>query len=186
MPVPARLILIGYRGTGKTSTGRALASRLGVPFVDADIVLEERLGCSIADLFRERGEGFFRDRESEVLRSIFENPAYESAVVSTGGGAVIRPENRELLRTAGVVIHLVADADTIHDRLKTDPTTGERRPQLTSLSDLAEIRALLAVREPWYADCAQATANTVGFSPEQVADHILLWWPMVDPFVKAS
>ena len=183
---PVRLILIGYRGTGKSAVGRVLAARLGVPFVDADAVLEEELGCTIAALFRTHDEAYFRDRETEVLQGILDDPALSAAVISTGGGIVIRSENRARLRRAGVVIHLTADAATIRERLQADPTTADRRPQLTGLSGLAEIEALLAQREPWYAECAAFQSNTVGRSPDDVAAGILSAVASLGAGVKAS
>jgi len=182
----SRIVLIGYRGTGKTTAGRLLAAQLHREFVDADELLEQQLGRTIGDIFVNDGEEAFRDHESDVLRKILADAAYATAVVAAGGGAVIRPENRVLLKSAGLIVHLTADAATILERLQGDPTTSDRRPQLTDLPAADEIEELLILRQPWYAEIAALNLTTVGRSPEQVAARILTEWPSLEASAKAS
>ncbi|MCU0703708.1 MAG: shikimate kinase [Fimbriiglobus sp.] len=148
-----------------------LAARTGRPFLDADAVLEADAGCSIHDLFTIEGEDGFRDRESATLRKLASGPP---TIVATGGGAILRPTNRELLRATGFVVWLQASAELLWNRISTDPTTAQRRPNLAE-GGFQEVKALLAAREPLYA----ATAHTVvdaTRSPEEVASDILGKW----------
>src|SRR5262245_34542036 len=137
----SQIILIGYRGTGKTTVGRLLAERLGWEFADADDYIEAAAGKSIATIFADDGETAFRDHESAVLRARCER---ERIVIATGGGVVGRPANREVLRGAGFVAWLTATPETIWARLRSDATTAGRRPNLTPAGGLDEVRALIA------------------------------------------
>jgi shikimate kinase len=165
-----RIFLIGYRGTGKTTVARILAGRLGWDWVDADAALEERHGRTIRRIFDEEGEIGFRQKESEFLEELCR---LERRVIATGGGVVLREENRKRLRSSGRVVWLTADAETIWRRLQTDATTGERRPRLT-VGGLAEVDQLLTVREPLYRACADLTVATAGHVPSEIANTILL------------
>ena len=163
------LFLIGYRGSGKTTAGRALAARLGWAFVDADAVIEERSGKSIREIFAEEGEPAFRDKESAILAELCEQA---NTVIATGGGVVIREENRKLLRKHGFVAWLSADAVTVWKRIQADAATAERRPALAA-GGLAEVEQLLAIREPLYRSCADVEIPVAAVSPEQAANAIL-------------
>lgn len=160
-----RLFLIGYRGTGKTSVARLAAARLGWSWCDADELLEEQAGMTIRAIFDAEGEAGFRDRETAILETVCQ---FDRHVIATGGGVILRPENRERLRAAGRVVWLTADVHTLWQRLQTDDRTAERRPALT-VGGLAEIEELLRRREPWYRACADEVVDTVGRSPEEVA-----------------
>jgi len=162
-----RLFLIGYRGTGKSTVGQLLAAALEWDFVDADMVVEQTARMTIADLFATEGEQSFRDRESAVLVSL---PS--RLVLATGGGVVLRLDNRLLLQSSGYVAWLTASPETIWRRLQADPTTTTRRPALTT-GGFAEVVNLLAVREPLYREVADGEFPTEGRSPEQVAAAIL-------------
>lgn len=127
---PDRLLfLIGYRGSGKTTVGRILADRLGWAFVDADDRTEAAAGKSIAAIFAAEGEAGFRAREADTLAVLCR---LTNHVVATGGGVVLRPANRELLRSVGFVAWLVASPEAAWERLTADPTTSDRRPNLTA------------------------------------------------------
>jgi shikimate kinase len=175
------IFLIGYRGTGKTSVARLLAERLGWEWVDADEVLERTAGRSIREIFAAEGEAGFRDREAAVLEELCGG---ERLVVATGGGVVLRDANRARLRAGGLVVWLTADAPTIWERLQQDPTTAERRPALT-VGGLAEVEALLRVREPLYAACADLVVDTLGRSPAEVLEAIVALVPPTFPGVSA-
>jgi shikimate kinase len=167
---PQRIILIGYRGSGKTTVGRILARELGWEFADADEHLEAAAGRSIAAIFAAEGEPGFRDRESATLADLCRR---DRLVIATGGGAVLRPANRELLREAGFVAWLVTDPETSWARLSGDPTTADRRPNLTPAGGFAEVKALIAARTPLYRDLAHFSTETDAQSPDAVANAIL-------------
>ncbi len=178
-----RMTLIGYRGTGKSTVAALLGDLLGCEWCDADIVLEEKIGCSIASLVRERGEPVFRDEEAAVLADLLSR---FSGVLATGGGAVLRPENREALRRLGrPIVWLTSPADVVRQRLAADPTTAQRRPALAGPSaggasasgdPLAEVTAALADREPFYRGCADYQVDTSIATPAAVAAQVVAWW----------
>ena len=168
-----RVTLIGYRGTGKSTVAACLADLLGLPWLDADAVLEERVGRPIAELVAARGESAFRDVEAAVLGDLL--PAF-TGVLATGGGVVLRPTNRRLLREAGrPVVWLTAPADVIRRRLAADPQTASRRPALSGRDPLAEVDAALEAREPLYRETADVSFDTAAKPPADVAASILAW-----------
>ncbi|MFM8378348.1 MAG: shikimate kinase [Planctomycetia bacterium] len=165
--------LIGYRGTGKTTVARLLAERLTTSWVDADLVLEERLGCTIAELVRSKGEPVFRDAEAELLAELLLTCR---GILATGGGVVLRESNRGLLRERGrPVVWLDAPVDTIRRRLAADPATLARRPALAGGDPLAEVEAAVHAREPLYRACADWTIDTAAATPADVAARIAAW-----------
>ncbi len=150
-----RCTLVGMPGSGKSTVGRHLARRLACPFVDMDQLLEERLGCSIRDYFNAHGEAAFRDREAALLAELAANGA--GAVLSTGGGTVLRESNRALLRTAcAPVFYLRASADDIWRRLRHD----HKRPLLQVDDPQERLRALYQTRDPLYRDVAHYVIET--------------------------
>lgn len=165
----ARIFLIGYRGSGKTTVGPLVARRLGWQFVDADVLLEARAGRSIAAIFATDGERAFRDLESATLAELADR---ENVVVSTGGGVILRPENRERLSTRGFVAWLDAPAELLWQRMQSDPKTANNRPNLTATGGLHEVKELLAAREPLYRAAAHASFPA-DQSPEWLADAIV-------------
>ncbi|MBS0208397.1 MAG: shikimate dehydrogenase [Planctomycetes bacterium] len=164
------IVLIGYRGTGKTSVAWRLAAKLGWNWLDADADLERRAHQTIAEIFASQGEQAFRDWESCVVADVTRRP---QLVLATGGGVVMRPQNRAALKRDSFIIWLQADAPTILARIAADPTTAARRPNLTTAGGEAEVRKLLAEREPIYRECADLTIDTVGREPAAVVDEIL-------------
>ena len=159
------LYLVGMMGSGKTSTGRPLAERLGYGFVDADAVIEQAAGCSIPDIFDRDGEAGFRSLESQVLSAISQR---HSLVVATGGGVVTQPENWGMLHS-GIVIWLDVMPDQLLQRLNADSTV---RPLLQTADPEAALNALLNKRRPLYAE-ADLTVVINDETPEAVADGIL-------------
>lgn len=114
------LILIGFMGCGKSTLGIQLSYRLRKPFLDTDRRIEERQGSSISDLFSEKGEAFFRGLETDALKELLlENTEY---VISTGGGIILNPKNREILKELGTVVYLKVSPQTVYGRLKHDKT----------------------------------------------------------------
>jgi shikimate kinase len=169
-----RLYLIGPRGSGKSTVGELLAGRLGWAFIDADEELEASAGISIADIFAAEGESGFREREVDLLGEMAKR---ERHVIACGGGVVLRPANRQLLRATGFCIWLTGDSKILCERLDCDPTTETRRPALTALPALAEIERLLREREPLYREVAHLAIATDGRSPADVVSAILNAWP---------
>ena len=163
------LYLVGMMGSGKTSTGRPLAERLGYGFVDADAVIEQAAGCSIPEIFERDGEAGFRKLESQVLSAISQR---HSLVVATGGGVVTQQENWGLLHS-GIVIWLDVVPDQLLQRLKADSTV---RPLLQTDDPEAALNALLNERRPLYAE-ADLTVVINEETPETVADGILQLLP---------
>jgi shikimate kinase len=171
------IFLIGPRGSGKSTVAQALAKRLGWEWCDADEVLESRHGTTIRAMFAAEGEVGFRDKEAAVLADLCGGA--RRVVVATGGGAVLREENRARLRQAGWVVYLTADVATLARRLRQDVTTAERRPALTSGTGPTaeeEITALLTVREPLYRASADCVVQTADRTPEQIVDEIVAVW----------
>jgi len=168
------LVLIGYRGTGKTTLARHLAHQLGWDWVDSDVEVELRAGRSIAAIFSQAGETAFRDLETTVLGDLVKRP---DTIVAAGGGAVVRPENQRLLAEAGSVVWLTARVDTILSRIAEDATTTQRRPNLLSGGE-TEVRQLLAERIPLYRACATVEVATDDRSPAAVAAEILARVPL--------
>jgi shikimate kinase len=165
-----RIVLIGFRGTGKTTVARRLALLLGWDWVDADVEIELRAGKSIKAIFDNEGEDCFRQWEVEVLRDLFRR---DRVVIAAGGGVVLRPENRRLLRQGASVVWLTADTTTILARIASDPTTATRRPNLTVRQDRDEVEHLLAAREPFYRQCADRIVDTVGKTADEIAATIV-------------
>ena len=163
------LYLVGMMGSGKTSTGRPLAERLGYGFVDADAVIEQAAGCSIPEIFERDGEAGFRSLESQVLSAISQR---HSLVVATGGGVVTQPENWGLLHS-GIVIWLDVVPDQLLHRLNADSTV---RPLLQTTDPEAALNALLNERRPFYSE-ADLTVVINDETPEAVADGILQLLP---------
>lgn len=168
------LILIGYRGTGKTTVGQILAERLSWAFVDADDEIQRRAGQTIAEIFRDHGEPYFRDLEREVVADLVQR---EQTIVSLGGGAVLRETNRRAINTAGGAVWLTAPATVLLERISADAATAARRPNLTALGGLPEIEKLLAVREPLYRECATLVLGTDGRSTQAIVEDILRHMP---------
>jgi shikimate kinase len=166
------IVLIGYRCTGKTTTGRLLAARLGWPLVDTDTVIQERAGRTIKEIVAAGGWPEFRRREREVIADL---AAGTGQVISAGGGAVLDEENRKRLRAGGRVILLSATPETLWQRMKADPKTAAERPNLTDSGGIAEIEKVLAERRPIYQAACHYEVPADRLDPEKVADRILAW-----------
>lgn len=160
------IYLIGPRASGKTTLGRLLAKRLGRPFVDLDAVFVDKHGETIAELVGREGWDAFRAAEAAIVAEAGKTPGQ---VVATGGGAVLLPENREVL-SRGLVFYLQAQPERLAERLMADLNEAQR-PKLTELGLREEITATLAEREPLYLTCAHACLPER--TPEELLDMAL-------------
>ena len=155
------VVLVGFMGAGKTTVGRIMAERLGQPFVDSDVLIEQRLGREIRDIFRTEGEPYFRQLEHDTVAGLVRGP---DAVIALGGGAVENPRSRAVLRNARVV-YLRVSYDEAMARVKSD----EFRPMLHR-PDLDEVyKRRLSV----YEDLSVLTVDTDGRRPDAVALEVL-------------
>ncbi|MDR2440041.1 MAG: shikimate kinase [Planctomycetaceae bacterium] len=168
------LILIGYRGTGKTTVAKKLAEQLQIPVIDSDWEIEHRSGKSIADIFAQDGEVIFRDLEESVIADILQQNYLSPFILATGGGVILRPETRYRLKKAGHVVWLTATPETILDRIQGDPASATMRPNLTSLTQLDEIINLLEKRNPLYAETAHEIIKTDNLNTNEITDKILV------------
>lgn len=167
-------MLVGYRGTGKSTVGRLLAERTGRAFLDVDAEIVARAGRTIRAIFEESGEPVFRDLEEAVVRDL--TAAHPGAVLGTGGGTILREANRKALRSFGLVAWLRAGADELARRLEADAITREHRPALTSKGTLEEIVEVLAFRTPFYEEVAHVAVDAQSHGPAEVAALILEHW----------
>lgn len=145
--------LVGLPGSGKSTVGRQLARRLQLPFHDSDRLIEQRLGCSIREFFEREGEQRFRDIEAAVIDELTQQ---SQGVLSTGGGSVLRPENRERLRLRSHVVYLNSSADELFRRLRHD----RNRPLLQVADPLGRLRELHGQRHPLYQEVSHISVNT--------------------------
>ena len=159
------IALAGFMGSGKSRIGWELSRRLALTFIDTDRVIE-RVSCMrIADIFSVYGEPVFRDYETETVRRCLR---LDEVVISTGGGTVVRPENRELLRSRGPVVVLHAGPETIYKR-----TRRHKRPLIEQGDPVERIRTLLAERGPMYDEIATLKVSTDGRRSEDVVEEIV-------------
>ena len=153
-------------GSGKSTVGRQLARRLQLAFTDSDHWIEQRLGCSIREFFEREGEARFRDIEQEAIEEITAGPP---GVVATGGGSVLRPENRTCLRERTQVFYLWSAPEEIYRRLRHD----QNRPLLQVSDPLARLRELYMQRDPLYRETAHHVVQTVKPSTSALVQRIL-------------
>ena len=166
-----KIILIGYRATGKSTVARELAKRWRFDWVDLDVWIENKQGASIAEIFANYGEDYFRDLEERAVADVVTQS--RPLVVATGGGAPLRSASREIMKANGVVVWLTASIETIAKRMSDDVTTKTRRPALTDAkSPVAEIERVLTQREPYYRDAASFIVDTDGKSVDEIVLEI--------------
>ncbi len=165
------VVLIGYRGSGKTTVGKRLADRLWQPFVDTDELVVRKAGKSIREIFEQDGEAAFRDLESQVVRDVC--PLQEH-VISLGGGALGREENRAALKASGhKVVYLKCDPEVLHRRISEDPQSAADRPNLTAEGGLEEVKALHEAREPIYRAAMTAELDVTHLEPPDAVVYIV-------------
>ena len=160
------IVLVGMPGSGKTAIGTALARRLGVPMRDSDEEIVRAAAMSIAEIFERDGEPFFRARETQVLARLLDDTP---AIVSTGGGAFLRPENRDLISKRGISVWLDADIDLLWSRVRHKDT----RPLLRTADPRATLAALYEGRVPEYSKADLAVKSVSGASIEDMTGRVL-------------
>jgi shikimate kinase len=160
-----RLFLIGAMGAGKSAVGRALAAALGYEFADSDTDIEQHAGVDISFIFDKEGESGFRKREHRALTGLAARPRI---VIATGGGCVVTPANRELMRTAGTVIYLQASVDQLYERVR----CSSHRPLIQTDDPRGALARIVETRLPLYVDLADMVVDTDGRRVKAVAQDI--------------
>lgn len=153
--IARHIVLVGMMGAGKTTVGRRLAARLGLPFVDSDAEIEQAAGMSVSELFRRHGEESFRRGEAQIMARLLKSPPQ---VIATGGGAILHPQTRRLMKKHALSIWLKADLDTIVRRA----TRRKTRPLLQSGDPRATISRLMEERAPYYAQADVVVESRTG------------------------
>ena len=164
--LPRPLVLSGFMATGKSTIGRILATRLGVPFVDTDALVAEQTGQAVAVLFMGEGEARFREREADLVLPMLRDPT--PRVIGFGGGTVTIPRVRHAALEAATVVTLTAGAESVVARV----SSLAARPNLLTASPLERTRDLLALRREAYGEC-HASIATDGRTLEEIADQVL-------------
>ncbi len=160
------IYLVGLMGAGKTTIGRQLARTLKIPFYDSDKAIEERTGVDIPTIFEFEGEEGFRNREQKMLQQLTE---IKGIVMATGGGAILREENRKLLSENGFVIYLHCDVDKLLERTRRD----SQRPLLNTQDPKERLETLFEQRKPLYTSIADFTIDTGILQSKDVVTQIL-------------
>ena len=161
-----RIFLVGPMGAGKSTIGKYLAQHLKLRFADTDTEIEARTGADIPWIFDVEGEQGFREREQQVVE---EMTNWDDIVLATGGGVIMRPENRQALGARGFVVYLYASVDEQVRRTRRD----RRRPLLQKGDPEEVLRSLMAVRDPLYREIADHIIETDGCSPRTVAQRLV-------------
>ncbi|MCY3021539.1 MAG: shikimate kinase [Planctomycetota bacterium] len=168
-----KLVLIGLRGTGKSTIGRLLAERLRWRFFDTDSLVQERAGMTIKEIFARHGEPHFRRVEAAVVQ---ECAGHNDAVIATGGGAILDPANVDALRSGGFVVHLTAPPSELWRRIARDQASPANRPQLVqgAADGVDELQQLMLARAAAYARARDVEVSVEGRSPPEVAEAIAI------------
>jgi shikimate kinase len=164
------VVLIGFRGSGKSTVGKRLAGRLRMSFMDTDEMIEQREGRSIREMVESRGWAHFRSIEKEIVRGISEG---DGLVIASGGGAVVDPENVSAFKRNGFIVWLQADQEVLLNRVNLDTETLNRRPALTAGETAQEIEALIASRARSYSDASDIQVDTTSLDLETVVKRIM-------------
>ncbi len=164
------IFLIGFRAVGKTTIGRALADRLGFAFMDTDLLICEKKGATVKAIVQAEGWDGFRRCEQEVLRGLVDQ---RRCVIATGGGAVLHQLLWPLLKEHGYVVWLTAEPDILCQRIQADTVSDTLRPSLSGKAVCAEVREILALREPLYREAADIIVDTGKLSVPEVMDKII-------------
>jgi shikimate kinase len=165
LPTDRTIVLVGLMGAGKSSIGRRVAQRLGLPFIDADKEIEAAAGCTIEEIFARLGEAAFRDGERRVILRLLDRPAH---VLATGGGAFMDPQIRARIKEAGISVWLYADLDLLVRRV----SRRSNRPLLKQGQPRDVLAELMAKRYPVYAE-ADIRVESADGPPEQTVQRVM-------------
>ncbi|WP_249305780.1 shikimate kinase [Lederbergia citrea] len=163
------LYLIGFMGAGKTSVGNLLGDMCGLAVIDTDQVIEKQENMPIRDLFERHGEAYFRELETDVLQKLANGGAGAPAIITTGGGIILKEKNRQLLKESGRTIFLQCNPKVVVERLQQDTT----RPLIKNKT-IEEINHMYQMRLPLYLECAITSIDTSAQSIKEVAESIKL------------
>jgi len=163
------IILIGYRGSGKSTVGRRIASRMGKRFVDTDDLIESKEG-KISNMVKSRGWDYFRAIEKRIIEEISKE---DNLVIALGGGAVLDTDNVVNLDRNGLIVWLKAGAEVLRKRMKEDHRTSASRPTLTGRGSLEELEEVMAYRDPFYERAGKIQLDTSSLDVEAVVEKIL-------------
>lgn len=159
--------LIGFMGVGKTAVGKALAEKLSREFIELDVLIEQKAGKSIPEIFQQNGEVAFRELEIEVTKEVSRN---KNLVIACGGGLVLNKINIDRLRESSIIVYLTASPRAILNRI---PGEGEERPLLNTPNKALAIQELLRFRKPFYERAADIKINTSKLDTDAVAEQII-------------
>ncbi|MBK1831843.1 shikimate kinase [Verrucomicrobiaceae bacterium R5-34] len=162
------IVLVGFMGCGKSTLGRVLHQKLSYPLIDTDHVIEEQAGKSVAEIFADEGEDAFRSMETQLLQSLLDDELNHH-IISTGGGMVLRPENRELLQQLGFVVWLFCSAEETYERT----SRNNNRPLLQCNDPMGLISHMLSDRTPLYEDASHLKISTSGLEFDEISCGIL-------------
>lgn len=164
------IVLIGFRGSGKSTVGRALADRLGWSFVDTDAIIQERTGKTIREIFTDSAEEGFRSLEAQVCAEV---ALPDEQVISTGGGVILRPENVSALRANGRLVYLTAPPEVLWKRIFNDLHRHTTRLRMDSATGFQQVRGAMAFRDPLYTQAADAIVETEGRDVDTIVQRVL-------------
>ncbi|NNM84617.1 MAG: shikimate kinase [Phycisphaerales bacterium] len=163
------IVLIGYRGSGKSVVGKLLAARLGMAFCDTDEIIVAKAGKTIREIFAVGGEPAFRLLERDAVAQA---ARLDNTVIAAGGGVVLDPANISALKHSAKIVWLSATAEVLYQRISADAASQHTRPNLTTAGGLEEVKRLLARRTPLYQAAADITVDADNQTPEQLAWYL--------------
>lgn len=164
------IFLIGFRCTGKTTIGRIIADTLQMGFIDADDEIVKQQGMPISDIVNKHGWDYFREKESCIIKEISDRGNH---VVATGGGVVLNKDNVAHMKKSGIVIWLMANPETVKNRILQDEKTKQSRPSLTSKGVIDEIEETMEIRKPYYQEAMDFYIDTNNIEVKEIADRII-------------
>ena len=164
------IVLIGYRCSGKTTIGKIIAEKIDRRFMDTDVMIEEKAGCSIEEIIEKKGWEYFRILEKNIIKEVSNT---DNLVIATGGGVVTDVENVRDLKKNGFIVWLRAGIDILRERMTKDKKSGMLRPSLTGKDPMDEIESVLKPRNPLYENAGDKTVETDNISAMEAAELII-------------